>query len=105
MARITVEILPSLQMDIDQADSKVKKLFEKQKKFMTDYPNYPSLGKKKLEGVCDKYGDQLWEIRLNIRDRIVFVERENKLVWLKIVDHDELVRKNTIHAKGDYKHT
>ncbi len=105
MARITVEILPSLQMDIDQADSKVKKLFEKQKKFMTDYPNYPSLGKKKLEGVCDKYGDQLWEIRLNIRDRIVFVERENKVVWLKIVDHDELVRKNTIHAKGDYKHT
>ena len=105
MARITVEILPSLQMDIDQADSKVKKLFEKQKKFMTDYPNYPSLGKNKLEGVCDKYGDQLWEIRLNIRDRIVFVERENKVVWLKIVDHDELVRKNTIHAKGDYKHT
>lgn len=104
MAKITVEILPSLQRDIDQAAGKVKKLFEKQKKFMTDYPNYPSLGKKKLEGVCDKYGDQLWEIRLNIKDRIVYVERDGgqRVIWLKIVDHDELIRKNTIHAKGEY---
>lgn len=107
MARIIVEILPSLQMDIAHADGKLKKLFEKQKKFMTDYPNYPSLGKKKLEGVRDKYGDQLWEIRLNIRDRIVFVERDSgqRVIWLKVVDHDELIRKNTIHAKGDYRHT
>ena len=104
MAKVIVEVLSSLEEDIHGAAGKIKKLFEKQKKFMTDYPNYPSLGKKKLEGVLDKYGDQLWEIRLNIKDRIVFVERDGgrKVIWLKIVDHDELVRKNTIHAKGEY---
>jgi len=99
-----VEILDSLQQEIDRADERTKKLFEKQKRFMTEYPNYPSLGRKKLEGVCDKYGDPLWEIRLNIRDRIVFVERDNgkRIVWLKIVSHDDLERNNTVHAKGDY---
>lgn len=99
-----MEVLPSLQTQIDQADVKIRKLFEKQKTFMMGYPNYPSLGKKKLKGVCDKYGDQLWEIRLNVRDRIVFVERDGgrRVVWLKMVDHDQLIRKNTIHAKGEY---
>ncbi len=104
MARIIVEILASLQQEINRADEKTKKLFEKQKRFMIEYPHYPSLGRKKLEGVCDKYGDQLWEIRLNIRDRIVFVERDNgkRIIWLKIVSHDDLGRNDTIHAKGDY---
>lgn len=104
MAKLTIEILPSLQKDVQEADAKTKKLFEKQKQFMQAFPNYPSLGRKKLEGVCDKYGDQLWEIRLNIKERIVFVERDSgqRIIWLKIVSHDELVRKNVIHAKGEY---
>jgi len=107
MTKIVVDILPSLQKEIDKTDKKTKKLFEKQRDFMTDYPYYSSLGRTKLEGVYDKYGDPLWEIRLNKKDRIVFVERDEgkRVIWLKIVDHDELVRKNTIHAKGNYKNT
>ena len=104
MAKVIIEILDSLQQEINKADQKTKKLFEKQKKFMTEYPNYPSLGRKKLEGGYDKYGDPLWEIRLNIRDRIVFIEKDNgnRVIWLKIVSHDDLERNNTIHAKGVY---
>jgi len=104
MGEIVIDILPSLQEEIDRADKKTQKLFKKQKEFMTDCPNYPSLGRTKLEGVYDKYHAQLWEIRLNIKKRIMFVERDGgkRVIWLKIVDHDELVRKNTIHAKGDY---
>jgi len=104
MEKIVVEVLQSLKEEIDRSDKKIQKLFEKQKRFMEAYPNYPSLGRRKLEGVCDKYGDPLWEIRLNIKLRIVFVEREGgRVVWLKIVNHDDLVRKNTIHADGDYE--
>jgi len=68
---------------------------------------YPSLGRTKLEGVSDKYNDDLWEIRLNRKDRIVFVERDNgkRVIWLKIVSHDDLTRNNVIYAKGDYKKT
>ena len=101
---IIVKVLESLQKEIDRADAKKQKLFYKQKDFMEMDPSYPSLGKTKLENVTDKYGDSLWEIRLNRKDRIVFVERDNgkRVIWLKIVDHDSLVRKNTIHAKGNY---
>ncbi len=107
MAKITVEVLESLQKEVDKGGPKIKKLFEKQKRFMEMNPNYPSLGRTKLQGVFDKYGDPLWEIRLNKKDRIVFVERNSgeRVIWLKIVDHDSLVRKNTIHAKGNYKDT
>lgn len=104
MARIVIEVLGSLQKEIERADKKTQKLFYKQKDFMEMNPYYPSLGRTKLENVTDKYNDPLWEIRLNRKDRIVFVEREGgrRVIWLKIVDHDALVRKNTIHAKGDY---
>lgn len=104
MAKLLIEVLSSLQAYVDEADAKTKKLFEKQKQFMEEYPNYSSLGRKKLQGICDKYGDQLWEIRLNIKERIVFVERDSgqRIIWLKIVSHDELVRKNVVHAKGEY---
>lgn len=107
MEKITIEILPSLQKEVDGADPKTKKLFMKQKQFMIDDPQYPSLGRTKLINVFDKYNDQLWEIRLNKKERIVFVERDSgkRVIWLKIVSHDELIRKNTIHAKGDYKST
>ena len=105
MGKIVVEVLPSLQEAVNQADPKIQKLFSKQKQFMTDNPFYPSLGRTRLENVCDKYGDPLWEIRLNKKDRIVFVQRDSgqRIIWLKIVSHDELVRKNTIQAKGEYK--
>jgi hypothetical protein len=104
MGKITIEILPSLQKLVDNADPKTQKLFRKQKQYMTDFPNYPSLGRTKLKNVYDKNDDPLWEIRFGIKNRIVFVERDGgkKVVWLKIVSHDDLVRKNTIYAKGDY---
>jgi hypothetical protein len=107
MSKITVEVLESLQKEVNKSEPKIKKLFDKQKRFMELNAWYPSLGRTKLQGVCDKYDDPLWEIRLNKKDRIVFVERDNgdRVIWLKIIDHDSLARKNTIHAKGNYKDT
>ena len=104
MARVIVEVLSSLQVEIKRADQRTQKLFEKQRRFMEQYPDYPSLGKKKLNGVYDKYGNPLWEIRLGIKERIVFVEKEGgkRVVWLKVVRHDALTRKNVIHVEGDY---
>lgn len=100
-----VEIISSLREAIDGSDDLTKKLFSKQKKFMEINPNYPSLGKTKLENVKDKYGNDLFEIRLDKKRRIACTEKEqNKhYVWLKICSHDELKRKNTIFADGDYE--
>ncbi len=97
-----IVVLVSLQEYIDDSDARTKKLFEKQKHFMAFFPTYPSLGRTKLENVCDKYGNPLWEVRLDIKRRIVFVERGEKIIWLKIVDHDEIKRSNVIHADGEY---
>lgn len=99
-----VEIISSLEKTIEEGDSLTKKLFYKQKRFMEINPNYPSLGKTKLENVEDKYGNDLFEVRLDGKRRIACIEKEqNKhYIWLKICSHDEIKRKNTIFADGDY---
>lgn len=103
MPRVQIVVIDSLQQLANASDQRTRKLFDKQKSFMSEYPNYPSLGRKKLEGVFDKYGQQLSEIRLDIRRRIVFVQRSDaRIVWLKIVDHDEIDRRGIIHADGEY---
>ena len=103
MEKITIVIIEALQQTIGLSDPKTQKLFYKQKEFMELNPNYPSLGRTKLKNVCDKYGMPLWEIRLDSKKRIVFVERDNGLViWLKICGHDELIRKNIIIIKDNY---
>ena len=45
------------------------------------------LGLKRLHGVC-------WEIRVNIRDRILFSRIKNRVVFLIAGDHDEINRRN-----------
>jgi hypothetical protein len=102
MVCLEIVVISSLQKEIDESDARTRKLFEKQRYFMSLYPSYPSLGRTKLENVCDKYGQPLWEIRLDIKRRIVFVERDGRAIWLKIVDHDEIQRKGIIHAEGEY---
>jgi len=93
----TVEVHEKLREEIDDGDSKTRKLFEKQKKFMELNPYYPSLGRRKLENVYDRYGNNLWEIRLDLHRRIVFIEKnEYTFIWLKICRHDEIKRKNVI---------
>lgn len=101
---MTVKIIDSLRVAVDYSDYRTKKLFYKQKQFMERFPNYPSLGRKKLKNIVDKYNNQLWEIRLDRKRRIVYVEREGNLViWLKICSHDELVRKNIINVSDSYR--
>jgi len=100
--KVVIEIIKSLQEKINISDRKSQKLFYKQKKFMEEYPNYPSLKRKKLTNVKDKYGNYLYTIRLDIKRRIVFVKKKNnKIIWLAICTHDEL-RKNTITVPDDY---
>jgi hypothetical protein len=99
---IKIKIIKSLAEEIEENDEKTKKLFHKQKLFMEINPHYNSLGRTKLKNVRDKYGNQLWEIRLDGRRRIVFVERGDNIVWLKICDHDEIKRNNTINVGGNY---
>ena len=103
LAPIVIIVLPSLQEIIDGSDERQKKLFVKQKRFMELNPNHNSLGRTKLKNVCDKYGRELWEIRLNQKDRIVFIEKEqSQVVWLKLCTHDELSRRNTIFVDDTY---
>ena len=103
MDKAIIVIVPSLQKYINSADPKIQKLFKKQKEFMETRPYHNSLGRTKLRNVFDKYGNQLWEIRLNLRDRIAFVERsQNCIIWLKICSHDELKRKNVIRVEDVY---
>ena len=100
--KIKIVVIESLQIEINNSDDRTKKLFEKQKKFMELKPDYPSLGRKKLNNVADKYGNSLWEIRLDGKRRIIFVQREQIIIWLKFCNHDELTRKNTITVHDEY---
>lgn len=104
MQKLVIDVFPSLQEEIDKSDKRTQKLFQKQKQFMEMHPNYPSLGRTKLEDVVDKYGDPLWEIRLDRKRRIVFVERDrgNRIIWLKLVDHDAISRNIYLNPKGAY---
>lgn len=97
-----IVVLPSLQEEIDCECKKTQKLFEKQKEFMELDPSYNSLGRKKLVNVEDKYGNNLSEIRLDRKRRIVFVEKKEKIIWLKICDHDDIKRNNVVRVKEDY---
>lgn len=105
MKNVQILVIESLANEISTSDQKTQKLFKKQKIFMSMDSQHPSLGKTKLRTVKDKYGNPLWEIRLNRTKRIVFVERDNgkKIVWLKICSHDELKRKQIVSPKGNYE--
>lgn len=103
MSEITIVVISSLQAEIDNGDQRLKKLFEKQMRFMKINPYHTSLGRTKLRNVFDKYGNELWEIRLNRKDRVAFVEKSQTwFVWLKLCTHDELKRKNTIFVQDCY---
>ena len=104
MAEIEINVLYSLEQEIRTSDTKTKKLFEKQKTFMGANPHHPSLGRTKLVNVCDKYGNHLWEVRMDGKRRIVFVERgTSTIIWLKICSHDEIRRNSVIRVKDDYE--
>ena len=99
----TVIVIDSLKDEIKRSDLKTQKLFEKQKRFMEINPHYNSLGRTKLNNVTDKYGRDLWEIRLDGKRRIVFIKKdEATFVWLKVCSHDELRRKNVINVSDNY---
>ncbi|HLD17702.1 MAG TPA: hypothetical protein VJB99_01345 [Patescibacteria group bacterium] len=103
MQSLRVEIVESLRLQVAGGDTRTKKLFYKQKEFMEKFSDYPSLVKKKFHNVFDKYGSSLFEIRLDIKRQIVFVERgPDKVVWLKICNHDELTKKELICVHDDY---
>jgi hypothetical protein len=48
MVKMVVEVLASLQLEIDKSDKKTQKLFYKQKDFMEMNPHYPSLVQKNM---------------------------------------------------------
>lgn len=105
MQVVRIVVIESLKIQLEElaaSDPKIRKLFEKQKQFMASYPYYNSLGQKKLENVCDQYGNFLEEIRLNSYWRVVFVARDDgkRIIWLKICDHDEVARNNRLHIPG-----
>lgn len=103
MNPVEIIVIDSLKDAVSSSDPKTKKLFYKQKQFMEMNKDYPSLGKTKLKNVKDKYGNDLWEIRLDRKRRIVFIEKEeDKIIWLKICNHDELKRNNVVRAKDCY---
>lgn len=105
MPTVYVVVIDALKIQLDelaQSDPKIRKLFDKQKQFMTLYPYYNSLGRKKLENIHDQYGNPLEEIRLNSYWRVVFVARDEgkRIVWLKICNHDEIARNNLLNIPG-----
>jgi len=106
MIQIEIKFIKSFQSDLKKLDPKTNKLIQKQKEFMNRDYNHNSLGRKKLRNVKDKFGNEIWEIRLDKKRRIVFVEKVNngsvEIIWLKICSHDELARKNVLRVKGDY---
>lgn len=99
---LKVEVIASLRAEVEKGDEKTRKLFYKQKKFMELHPDYPSLGRTKLKEVVDKYGNDLWEVRLDGKRRIVFVDRDGVAVWLKICGHDEIRMGGTISVHDEY---
>lgn len=99
---VAIEALKSQLDALAASDPKIRKLFEKQKQFMSLHPYYNSLGRRKLENVRDQYGNSLEEIRLNRYWRVVFVARDEgrRIIWLKICNHDEIARNNQLHIPG-----
>ena len=100
MTAQTIIICASLQAEIDNADERTRKLFSKQKSFMSEMSDYPSLARKKLRNITDKYGNPVWEIRLDIHRRIAFVVKDGLVIWLKIMRHDEVARHRVIQVEG-----
>lgn len=99
---IVIEALSSQLEELAASDPKIRKLFDKQRRFMSLYPYYGSLGRKKLENVHDQYGNSLEEIRLNGYWRVVLVARDEgkRIIWLKICNHDEIARNGQLHIPG-----
>jgi hypothetical protein len=105
MDTIRVEVITALDTQVDKlskSEPKIRKLFDKQRQFMSLNSYYPSLGRKKLQNVFDQYGNSLEEIRLNQYWRIVFILRDNgqRAVWLKLCNHDEISRSNQLFIDG-----
>ncbi|MEK9151786.1 MAG: hypothetical protein AAB692_00270 [Patescibacteria group bacterium] len=105
MEAIRIEVIAALEKqvnDLSSSDPKIKKLFDKQRQFMSLHPYYPSLGRKKLQNVSDQHGNPLEEIRLNKYWRVVFIVRDEgqRVVWLKLCDHDEIARNNRLFIDG-----
>jgi len=66
-------------------------------------PFYPSLGRTKLKNVVDKYNNPLWEVRLDKKRRIIYVEKDDtEIIWLRICSHDELKRNDKIIIRDCY---
>lgn len=99
---IVIDALKVQVMELAAADPKIRKLFDKQKEFMSRFPFYNSLGRKKLENVCDQHGNPLEEIRLNKDWRVVLVARDGgkRIIWLKLCRHDEIARNTQLHIPG-----
>jgi hypothetical protein len=105
MEPVRVEIIAALEEQVNSlsaSDPKIRKLFEKQRRFMSLNPYYPSLGRKRLENVHDQYGNSLEEVRLNKYWMIVFIVKDDgrRVVWLKICSHDEIARRNQLNISG-----
>lgn len=105
MPVVHVVVIDALRVQLDElakSDPKIRKLFDKQKQFMGLYPYYNSLGRKKLENVCDQYGNPLEEVRLNSYWRVVLVARDEgkRVIWLKICSHDEIARTSLLNIPG-----
>ena len=100
MNSIKVEVIDMLLDNIKRRDEKLQKLFWNQKEMMERYYDYLSLGKTKLKGVVDNFGNELWEVRLNRELRIVYLDKiklDKKVIWLKICTHDEIKKNNVIN--------
>ena len=105
MSAIEVDVIAALEEQVNEltaSDQKIKKLFDKQRQFMSLYPYYPSLGRKKLQNVRDQHGNPLEEIRLNKYWRVVFIVRDDgrRVVWLRLCNHDEIARSSQIFIDG-----
>jgi hypothetical protein len=105
MEAAQIVIIDALSSQLDElaaSDPRIRKLFDMQKRFMSLYPYYSSLGRRKLVNVRDQYGNDLEEVRLNSYWRIVFVARDNgkRIIWLKICDHDEIARNSRLNIPG-----
>ena len=105
MQSVQIVVIETLELQVDElaaSDPKIRKLFNKQRQFMSLYPFYNSLGRKRSEEVRDQHGNQLEEIRLNKNWRVVFVARDGgkRIIWLKICNHDEIARNNKLHIPG-----
>lgn len=102
MQIVVIEALQAQVNELAASDPRIRKLLDKQRQYMSLYPYYTSLGRKKLVNVCDQYGNPLEEIRLNQYWRVVLIARDEgkRIIWLKICSHDEIARNNELHIPG-----